>query len=156
MLYPGMGTCRSLCPSWPTNTLGHFGLNKNYSVLRESFYWLGMQQDLEAAYIPLCDACQQNKLLTKHPSGPLHLLPIPDTRGNSVTMDFVGPLLEDSHFNYLVTITDRLNANIWLIPTHYTITVPQLTDLFFDHWYCENCLPCKIISDYEKLFLSQF
>ncbi len=36
------------------------------------------------------------------------------------------------------------------------ITAPQLVYLFFDHWYCENGLPLKIISDRDKPFLSQF
>jgi hypothetical protein len=36
------------------------------------------------------------------------------------------------------------------------ITAPELATLFFDHWYCKNGLPLEIISDCDKLFISQF
>ncbi len=60
------------------DTLGHFGADKSYLVLRELFYWPSMQKALENSYIPSCDACQRNKSKTKRPTGPLHPLPIPD------------------------------------------------------------------------------
>jgi hypothetical protein len=28
--------------------------------------------------------------------------------------------------------------------------------LFFEHWYCDNGLPLKIVSDCDKLFVSDF
>ena len=58
--------------------LGHFGTPKTYETLCSSFYWLNMCCDLEAAYIPLCAECQQNKSCTTKPIGPLHPLPVPD------------------------------------------------------------------------------
>lgn len=138
------------------NTLGHYGADKSYGVLRESFYWPNMCKDLELAYIPSCDPCQRNKSSTRKSAGPLHPLPIPDKHGDSVAIDFVSPLPEDEGYNYLVTMTDRLNSDIRLIPTRSSITALQLADLFFDHWFCNNGLPLNIVSDRDKLFLSQF
>ncbi len=136
--------------------LRHFGANKSYFVVRESFYWPNMWKDLEPAYIALCNACQQNKSPTWMPAGPLHPLPIPDEWGDSIAIDFVGPLPEDQGFDYLITMTDCLNSDIHLIPAQTLITALQLAELFFNHWFCENRLPLNIVSDWDKLFLSQF
>ncbi len=63
-----------------------------------------MQHDLEQSFIPGCVPCQRNKSSTTKPAGPLHPLPIPDQRGNSIAMDFIGPLPEDEGYNCLLTI----------------------------------------------------
>lgn len=138
------------------DALGHFGMDKTYAALRHSFYWPHMRRDLASAYIPACVHCMRNKSPTTAPAGPLHPLPVPDSRGDSVAIDFVGPLPEDQGFNMLVTMTDRLGADLRLVPCRSSITAPQFASLFFDHWYCENGLPLEIISDRDKLFLSRF
>jgi hypothetical protein len=71
-------------------------------------------------------------------------------------MDFIGPLKPDQGFDCILTITDRLGADIRIIPTQITISAEDLVVLFFDHWFCENGLPTEIISDRDKLFISRF
>lgn len=71
-------------------------------------------------------------------------------------MDFIGPLPPDNGLDYILTITDRLNSDIRIIPTKSTITAEELATIFFDVWYCENGLPLDIISDRDKLFISKF
>ena len=147
--------CEILC-RLAHDSLGHFGADKSYAQLRHAYYWKHMRRDLEDVYIPGCDSCQRNKSSTIKRPGPLHPLPIPDRRGDSVAIDFVGPLPDDLGYNYLLTMTDRLNADIRLIPCRTDITAEQLASLFFDHWYCENGLPLTIVSDRDHLFLSAF
>lgn len=136
--------------------LGHFGSAKSYAALRESFYWPNMRRDLEESYIPGCVECQWNKSPTTKPLGPLHSLSVPDGRFESIALDFVGPLPEDDGFNYLLTITDRLGADIRLVPCRSDLSAERAAALFFDSWYCENGLPREIISDRDKLFVSTF
>ena len=102
-------------------------------ALRGSFYWPNMRRDLVEAYIPTCVACMRNKSRTTAPVGPLHPLPVPDGRGDSVAVDFVGPLPKDHRYNMLVTMTDRLGADIRLVPCRSSITASQFAMLFFDH-----------------------
>ena len=71
-------------------------------------------------------------------------------------MDFIGPLPPDEGFDCLLTLTDRLGADVRLIPCTMSHTVDQLAHLFFTRWYCENGMPLEIISDCDKLFISQF
>jgi hypothetical protein len=127
-----------------------------YGALRTSFYWPRMRQDLQSAYMKGCPDCQCNKSSTSLPSGPLHPLLIPDQRGDSVAMDFIGPLPPDDDCDTIITFTDRLNSDIRLVPSHSDLTVEELATIFFDEWYCENGLPLNIISDRDKLFTSKF
>ena len=136
--------------------MGHFSTQKTYESLRASFYWPNMQRDLESTYIPSCAECQRNKSTMTKPIGPLHPLPVPDDRWDSVAIDFVGLLPMDEGYNNLITFTDRLGSDIRLIPTTTTLTAEHFAELFFQHWYCENSLPLEIISDRDKLFLSRF
>ena len=135
---------------------GHFGAPKTYKTLRASFYWPNMRRDLENAYIPSCADCQRNKSRTTKPVGPLHPLPIPDQRCDSVAIDFIGPLPPDEGFNSIVTFTDRSGSDFHIIPTKTTLMAEELAQIFFKEWYCENGLPLDIVSDQGKLFVSRF
>lgn len=119
-------------------------------------YWPNMWWDLENVYVPACADCQCNKPTTKKALGPLHPLPILDQHGDSVAMDFIGPLPEDKGFNCIVSFTDHLNSDVRIIPTCTDISAEDLAVIFFDEWYCKNRLPLEIISDCDKLFLSKF
>jgi hypothetical protein len=138
------------------DTAGHFGADKSYALLRTSYYWPNMRRDLVDSYIPSCMDCMRNKSRTSATAGPLHPLPVPDARGDSVAIDFIGPLPEDGGYNMLVSMTDRLNSDVRLVPCRDTISAEHFATLFFDHWYCENGLPLDIVSDRDKLFLSKF
>jgi hypothetical protein len=115
-----------------------------------------MRRDLEKAYIPSCTDCLRNKSSTRKPIGPLHPLPIPDDRGDSIALDFIGPLPLDEGCDCILSITDRLGSDIRIIPTRININAEELALIFFNHWYCENGLPKDIISDRDKLFVSKF
>ncbi|KAJ2928059.1 hypothetical protein H1R20_g9033, partial [Candolleomyces eurysporus] len=138
------------------DALGHFGFQKAYEALRDDFYWPNMRRDLKMGYIAGCEACQRNKSPTVRPSGPLHSLPVPDSRFASIAIDFVGPLPVDKGFDFVVTMTDCLRADIKLVPCKSTITAPEFAEIFFDNWYCDNGLPLEIVSDRDKLFTSLF
>jgi hypothetical protein len=135
---------------------GHFGTDKSYATLRDAYYWPNMHRNLEKAYIPSCTDCLRNKSSMRRPTGPLHPLPIPDNRGDSVAIDFIGPLPLDEGFDCILSMTDRLGSDIRIIPTQLTITAEDLALLFFNNWYCENGLPQDIISNHDKLFVSKF
>ena len=118
--------------------MGHFGSGKCFSSLRDSFYWPNMRRDLELAYVSSCPDCQRNKSKTSKPIGPLHPLPIPDARCDSVAIDFIGPLPLDNGFDTIITFTDCLGSDIQIIPTISSLTAKQLAELFFDKWYLRS------------------
>lgn len=156
LIIPRTGNIRETLVGLAHNSLGHFGFDKTYGILREAFYWPGMCSFLENSYIPSCIDCQRNKSRTKKPSGPLHPLPVPDSRFKSVAIDFVGPFPEEDGFNTILTMTDRLGADIRLVPCSKSSSARDIANLFFDNWFCENGLPDEIISDRDILFMSRF
>jgi len=156
LVIPRTGSCREDLFRLAHDSMGHFGADKAYANIRSSYYWPNMRRDLESAYVPGCVDCQRNKSSTSKLKGPLHPLPIPDDRGTSVAIDFIGPLPEDEGFNCILTMTDRLGSDIRIIPTRTDISAETLASIFFKHWYCENGLPLDIISDRDKLFVSRF
>jgi hypothetical protein len=115
-----------------------------------------MRAELENAYVPSCVDCQWNKSRTKKVPGPLHPLPVPESQGDSVAIDFIGPLPVDEGFNCIVTMTDRLGSDVRIMPTRLDISAEDFAHVFFNNWYCENGLPLEIISDRDKLFVSNF
>jgi hypothetical protein len=46
------------------DSLGHFGADKSYGSLHDTYYWPNMCWDLEKLYIPSCIDCQRNKSQT--------------------------------------------------------------------------------------------
>ena len=156
LIIPRTGSLREMLFQLAHDSLGHFGFDKTYGSLRESYYWPNMRQDLESGYVASCPECQHNKSTTRKLIGPLHPLPIPDQRGDSVAIDFIGPLPEDEGNNCIITFTDRLGSDLQLAAARTDVTAEQLAYLFFDKWYCENGLPSDIVSDRDKLFTSKF
>jgi len=156
LLIPRVTAVRETLFRLAHDTLGHFGADKSYASLRDAYYWPNMRRDLEQAYIPSCVDCLRNKSRTSKPAGPLHPLPVPDDRGLSIAMDFIGPLPIDESYDCILTITDRLGSDIRIIPTKTTVTAEELAVVFFDNWYCKNGLPSDIVCDRDKLFVSRF
>ncbi len=138
------------------DAMGHFGADKNYATLRDSYYWPNMRRDLEQAYVPACTDCARNKADTHPHKGPLHPLAVPDDRGKSVGMDFIGPLPEEDRYDYVVTMTDCLGSDVQIVPCRTDMTAEQFADIFFDNWYCENGMPEEFVTDHNKLFMSRF
>jgi len=155
LVIPRVGTLREDLFHLTRDSLGHFGFDKSYATLRDTYYWPNMRQDLREAYIPACIDCQRNKGRTSKPAGPLHPLPIPDQHGDTIAINFIGPCPKDDGFNCIVTITDLLNADIQIAATRTDITAERFAAQFFDLWYCKNSLPLNIISDRDKLFVSK-
>ena len=155
LLIPNIPRIRELFYNLAHDTLGHFGFDKSYEALRDSYYWPNMRRDLEHAYIPSCSPCQRNKSRTTKPTGPLHPLPVPDARFEAVALDFVGPLPKEGGKDTILTMTDLLGAEVRLAPIHSTATAAEVAVVLFDEWYCENGLMKQIISDRDPLFTSE-
>lgn len=155
LIIPRYGSLREDLFRVAHNALGHWGFNKSYDNLRDSYYWPSMRKDLERAYVPGCDSCQKNKDSTRRARGPLHPLPVADSRCSAVAIDFVGPLPEDDGFNALASMTCMLGSDLRVAPTRNDYTVKQFALVFLNTWYCENGLPLFIILDQDHLFVAK-
>ena len=156
LIIPHVGDVRETLFHLAHDVLGHFGFDKTYGSLCNSFYWPNMQKELESAYVPRYIECQCNKSTTSKPIGPLHPLPVLDACSDSVAINFIGPLPWDEGYDMIVTFTDHLGVDVQVLPCTTTMTAEELAHIFFDNWYCDNGLLLDIISDHDKLFVSKF
>lgn len=156
LVIPRVGNIRENLFRLAHDEMGHFGSDKCYATLRDTYYWPNMRRDLEDSYIPGCNDCQRNKSRTSRRAGPLHPLPVPEARGSSVGIDSIGPLPLDDGFDCIVTMTCRSGSDVRIVPCNIKMNAEQLATLFFNEWYCENGLPDEIVCDRDKLFVSKF
>ena len=71
-------------------------------------------------------------------------------------MDFIEQLPTSSGFTAILVIVDRLSKQVLFIPTHDTITSPELTQLFLLHVFSKHSVPAHVTSDRGTEFVSHF
>ena len=71
-------------------------------------------------------------------------------------MDFIEQLPTSSGFTAILVVVDRLLKQVLFIPTHDTITSPELTQLFLLHVFSKHGIPTHITSDHGTEFVSHF
>ena len=68
----------------------------------------------------------------------LKQLPVPNRSWNSISMDFIEQLPSSSGFTTILVIIDQLSKQAIFIPTHDTITSPELAQLFLLHVFAKH------------------
>ena len=68
--------------------VGHLGFLKTYRDVKEMFPWRGLKGDV-LRHVRECMDCQRNKVELSHLASLLQLLPIPERKWGSITMDFI-------------------------------------------------------------------
>lgn len=94
-----------------------------------------MRKHLIEAYVPSCTDCQRNKNRTTNP------VPVPDKHFDLVAIDFIGPLPKDDGFDCIITMTDRLGADIQIAPCNMNMMAEDFASIFWDCWFSENGCP---------------
>jgi len=71
-------------------------------------------------------------------------------------MDFIKQLPSSSGFTAILVVIDRLSKQAIFIPTHDTITSPELAQLFLLHVFAKHGVPAHVMSDQGSEFVSHF
>jgi len=71
-------------------------------------------------------------------------------------MDFIEQLPSSTGFTAILVVVDRLSEQAIFIPTHDTITSPELAKLFLLHVFSKHGVPAHITSDRGTEFVSHF
>ena len=69
-------------------------------------------------------------------------------------MDFIEQLPSSSGFTTILVIIDRLSKQAIFIPTHDTITSPELAQLFLLHVFAKHGVPAHVTSNRGSEFVS--
>jgi hypothetical protein len=67
--------------------LTYLGKSKTKRLIKERYYWLGMDADIEQ-FVSNCHACGRSKAPRDEIPGMLRPLPIPDRPWQHIAMDF--------------------------------------------------------------------
>ena len=71
-------------------------------------------------------------------------------------MDFIEQLPSSNGFISILIVMDRLSKQGIFIPTHDTITSPELAKLFVVHMFSKHRVPSHVTSNRGSEFISHF
>jgi hypothetical protein len=140
-----------------TPTSGHMGEWKTLARISPHFYWPNMRKTVHE-YINKCESCQRNKPTNQLPQGLLQSLEIPDTRWQTVTMDFITKLpVTESGNDTIVVFVDKFSKMAHYVPTREQGLTPDVVArIFFDNIVKHHGIPQSIVSDRDGRFISKF
>ena len=111
---------------------GHPGFARTLEVVRTSFYWKQMSQDVRAFVID-CPVCQTEKSSHLRPAGRLMPLALPTRKWEHVAIDFVTGMPEDNGMNAIMTVVDKATKMCHFIPCSEAITAKGTAQLYWNN-----------------------
>ena len=131
---------------------GHQGVKKTFEMMIRSVYWTTMYHNL-TTFIKSCPECQRTKPKVNY--GLLKPLAIPDSRFESINIDFAEFPSSIDGFNSCLIIKDRFTKYVEMIPTIKSIDALGTATLLYKNWYLKGFgYPKTIVSDRDPRFIS--
>ena len=129
--------------------VGHQGILRTLSLLRERFYWPGMQEEV-TQYVMRCSRC----LRRKTPPQVAPLQPILVTQPlELVHMDYLSLEPSKGNIENVLVITDHFTRYALAYPSK-TQTAHATARILWDNFICHYGFPEKFISDQGRNFES--
>jgi len=82
-------------------------------------------------YVDICNFYLETKFIQYLPLRELYLLPILDTRWETININFIVELSESTRFNIVITVVDSISKKDYFISTHTTVTVKDTARFLF-------------------------
>ena len=130
----------SLCHD--TKVAGHPGRWKTLELVSRDYWWPQIGQ-----YVGTCDLYLRTKPIRQAPVGELHPLQIPDSRWDTLSVDFVVELPLSSGHDAVMTVVDSVSKRAHFILTHTTVTAEGAARLFLHQVWKLHGLPTCVVSD---------
>ena len=135
---------------------GHQGQDRTQHAIERTFWWPCLARDV-AEYVRTCDSCQRNKPRNTRPNGTLQPLPIPETKWESICMDYITHLPKTPRGHDAIAVfVDRLTKMVHLAPTTSDVTAEGTARLYVDHVVRLHGVPNTIITDRGSTFNNKF
>jgi hypothetical protein len=114
-----------------------------------------MHKDVKQ-FVNSCNTCQYNKYNTHSPYGLLQPLPLPEQVWEDISMDFITNLPLTNNKSTIWVVIDRLSKFAHFIALPASFTAVSLASTFLTEIYRLHGAPKTIVSDRDKVFVSQF
>jgi hypothetical protein len=147
------------CLKLSHDSLGHFGTDKTYDRITETYYRPGLSSIVES-YVKHCPQCIVNKTSRTKPFGNLLSIDPPYDRipkaFESINMDLIVGLPKSGGYDAILTVVDRYTKAAIFIPTSSDFTAESLANIFFDKVVSRGFLPLKFITDRDPRLILSF
>uniref|UniRef100_A0A151U031 Glycerol-3-phosphate dehydrogenase [NAD(+)] n=1 Tax=Cajanus cajan TaxID=3821 RepID=A0A151U031_CAJCA len=134
---------------------GHAGVFRTFKRVSAAFFWKGMKKDI-TKFVTECHICQTNKYQTLAPGGLLQPLPILTQIWTDLSMDFIGGLPKALGKDTILVVVDRLSKYAHFLPLSHPYSTQEVAQVFIQEVVRLHGFPESIVTDRDKLFLSQF
>jgi transposase InsO family protein len=138
-----------------TPVAGHPGRWKTNELVARNFWWPQITRYI-GQYTSTCDLCLRTKIRRQAPSGELQPLPVPESRWEVISVDFIAELPDSHGYDAILCIVDSVSKRAHFVPTHTTITSLGTARLFLAHSWKLHGLPKAVVSDRGPQFVSEF
>lgn len=141
-----------------TTAAGHPGKSKTAELVRRSYIWPRMHQDI-ARYVRNCHQCTRSKFSRSAPQGLLQSLEVPFRAWTDISVDYVTGLPPCKRggrtYRHVLVVVDRLTKMRHFVATE-TLETEELVDAFVSRIWSLHGTPQTIVSDRGSQFVSCF
>jgi hypothetical protein len=134
---------------------GHPGRWKTLELVSRNYWWPQMSRYI-GQYTSTCDLCIRTKIQRRLPTGHLEPLPTPDTRWDSISVDFIVELPHSDGHDAIMVVVDSLCKRAHFLPVNTTITAEGSARQFRDNVWKLHGLPSRVLSDRGPQFAAEF
>ena len=138
-----------------SSTGGHSGVHATMARISGVVYWKRLKKQVRQ-FMRGCAVCQQCKYDNTAYPGLLQPLPIPTKVWTDISMDFIDKLPKFTGKDTIMVVIDRLSKYAHFITLSHPYSAVTVAQAFMDNIYKLHGVPQTIVSDRDRVFLSNF